>query len=99
MLLIASPKYAFGNPKDIKTAEDCFNRRNVDDGVVFYKKIEASGDDDNVGDENEGTLYYWLHNCDADFIWLGPGERPIEFIKALKKAAYGDKYMDEEVDE
>ena len=33
-----------------------------------------------------------IHNCDTDFIWVGPGERPNEFIQAVKKAAYGDKY-------
>lgn len=87
--------------------EDCFNRRNVDDGIVFYKEMKACGEH-----EVREPYSYWLgyfggnptgylldsegrcviHNCDTDFIWVGPGERPNEFIQAAKKAAYGDKY-------
>ena len=110
-LIISSPKYAFGNPNDMMLVEDCFNRRNVDDGIVFYKEMAACGEH-----ESQISYSYWLgyfggnptgylfdgkgrcviHNCDTDFIWVGPGERPNEFIQAVKKAAYGDKYREDD---
>ena len=91
--------------------EDCFNRRNVDDGIVFYKEMAPRGEH-----ESQTSYFYWLgyfggnptgylldgknefviHNCDTDFIWVGPGECPNEFIRSVKKAAFGDKYQEEE---
>lgn len=38
-----------------------------------------------------------VENCDGDFIWRGPGERPLRFLNQVKKAALG-RYYDAEVD-
>jgi hypothetical protein len=113
-VLLSSPKFAFGNPKDVTKVEDCFNLRNVDEGIVFYKEMRPSG----VGESESKILFhYWLgyfggnptgyllddggrcliHNCDTDFIWVGPCERPNGFIRAVKKAAYGDKYEEDDI--
>mmetsp|Transcript_14421 Transcript_14421/g.31260 ORF Transcript_14421/g.31260 Transcript_14421/m.31260 type:complete len:175 (+) Transcript_14421:90-614(+) len=113
--IISSPSCCFGNPRDIKSLEDCFDRRNVDDGLVFYKMLRSSAQPD-----TGVSFYYWLgyfggnptgyllkgrgdgqweviiENCDTDFIWRGPGDKPKHFIKAVKKAVYGDKYYEDD---
>ncbi|KAL3904046.1 MAG: hypothetical protein SGILL_010218 [Bacillariaceae sp.] len=50
-------KVAFGNPKDILSIEDCFNRRNVDDGIVFYKEMVPAVVEDV---DAEVRFHYWL---------------------------------------
>lgn len=115
---------------------DCFNKRKVDDGLVFYKEMKSGAgepsESDSDGDSSKHTTFhYWLgyfggnpigyllsrgtgmddqggecsgkdwsiivENCDGDFIWRGPGSvTPKAFIKAVKKAAYGDKYFEED---
>ena len=113
--IIESPLCCFGSPRQIKSLEDCFDRRNVDDGIVFYKKLTSSTQPD------AGVLFhYWLgyfggnptgyllkgsdegqweviiENRDTEFVWLPPGVKPKHFVKAVKKAVYGDKYREEE---
>ena len=114
-LIINSPKHAFGNPKDVRTVEDCFNRRNVDDGIVFYKEMTPCEEHESrmpyrymysywlgyfggnpTGYLLDGDGRFVIHNCDTDFIWVCPGERPNEFIQAVKKAVYGDKYCEDD---
>ena len=128
---------AFGNRHYIKTVEDCFKKRNVDDGVVVYKEMRrVDGNQGEENDEDDGNvLHYWvgyfggnptgyllckrneldchdnddallsasawtvvMQNCDGDFIWQGNRQLPAPktFIKAVKRAVYGDKYNEEE---
>ena len=117
--IVTSPSCYFGDPKDVKTVEDCFNKRNVDDGIVFYKQMRSTQPDTTTsfhywlgyfggnptayllkeGRSGSGGGGQWdviLENCDTDFIWRGPGNAPKHFIKAVKKAAYGDKYCEED---
>ena len=55
-----SKKVAFGNAKDLRSVEDCFSRRNVDDGIIFYKEMKpALGDVDAVG-AADVRFHYWL---------------------------------------
>ena len=63
-LIINSPEHSFGNPKDVRAVEDCFSRRNVDDGIVFYKEMTPR-------EEHESRMSYSY--------WLGYfGETPLD---------------------
>jgi hypothetical protein len=62
-------------------------------GYLLTDKIVADGEEDN----NSTNWTLLVENCDGEFIWRGPGKRPLRFLNQIKKAAMG-RYYDEEVD-
>jgi len=80
--VITSPdNYSFGNRKDIKTVDDCFNRRNVDDGILFYKRIQSSSYQKHDACTEPFVLHYWLGYC---------GGNPTGFLLVKKKFVADD---------